>query len=93
MLLPTAFSYKELLSASTICYQPPSNRVTNLMKNLVPLIRLLGMILLTVHTLAAFLKSFLKNCLASDNLYKTAISSEVLRVNKVNRTEFLSWFD
>lgn len=51
------------------------------------------MILLTVHTLAAFLKSFLKNCLAADNLYKTAISSEVLRVNKVNRTEFLSWFD
>ena len=92
MLLPTAFSYKELLSASTICYQPPSNRVTNLM-NLVPLIRLLGMILLTVHTLAAFLKSFLKNCLAADNLYKTAISSEVLRVNKMIRTEFLSWFD
>ena len=51
------------------------------------------MILLTVHTLTAFLKSFLKNCLAADNLYKTAISSEVLRVNKMNRTEFLSWFD
>lgn len=90
MLLPTALSCKELLSVSTICYQPPSNCVTNLMKNLVPLIRLLGMILLTVHTLAAFLKSFLKNYLAADNLYKTAISSNVLRVNKVNRTEFLS---
>lgn len=90
MLLPTAFSYQELLSVSTTCYQPPSNRVTNLMKNLVPLIRLLGMLLLTVHTLAAFLKSFLKNCLAADNLYKRAISSKALRVNKVNRTEFLS---
>ena len=48
------------------------------------------MLLLTVHTLAAFLKSFLKNCLAADNLYKRAISSKALRVNKVSRSEFLS---
>ena len=88
MLLPTAFSCKELLSISTICYQPSSNHVTNLMKTLVPLIRLLGMILLTVHALAAFLGSFLNNCLAEYHLYKIALSSKVLRVNKVNRTEF-----
>ena len=45
---------------------------------------------LNTLVLAAFLKSFLKNCLAADNLYKRAISSKALRVNKVNRTEFLS---
>lgn len=82
MFLPTAFSFKELLSISAICYQPPSNHVTNLMKDLAQLIRLLGMILLTVHTLAAFLESFLKNCLAADNLCKVALSSQVLRVKK-----------
>lgn len=88
MLLPTAFSCNELLSVSAICYQRSSNHVTSLMKTPLPLIRLLGMILLTGHALAAFLGSFLKNCLAEYSLYKIALSSKVLRGNKVNRTEF-----
>lgn len=57
------------------------------MKNLVELIRLLGLILLTVHTLAAFLESLKKNWLAADNLCKVALSSKVLRLNTVKCKE------
>lgn len=54
MPLPTAFSWRGPFSLSTICYQPHPNNITNIMKTVVHPTRLLGMTLLTEHTLVAF---------------------------------------